>query len=182
MQTINIIPNQSGYFMYSLTDFNGVIQYVGYDTFKGVMALEKLSGHLTPVSYRLSFTGPYERQIDASNAASDYIRQHCQQTPPLNLAATSKRGQQVQCDQTGIVYRNALDCAQQLAIGQGTLSNHLRRKPGHKSIRGMTFSYVKPGINKPAYDMHELINLMGTTDRTPEQEARHDQLRALAGF
>ena len=62
--------------------------------------------------------------------------------PDLNKTLKYNRFGAVVCNQTGVIYRNASTAAQSLGLDQSRLSGHLQRRRGHKTIKGLTFSYA----------------------------------------
>lgn len=48
----------------------------------------------------------------------------------------------IRCIETGQTWRNAQECAAALGITKSSLSNHLNRKPYHKTCKGLTFKRI----------------------------------------
>jgi hypothetical protein len=91
-------------------------------------------------------------EVDAYNGRARIIKQeYGEGTPPLNLTSRWNRYQNVRHIETGHIYRNATEACKALGIPQPRLSLHLAKRPGHKTIKGMTFEYVNyntQGLNK----------------------------------
>lgn len=48
----------------------------------------------------------------------------------------------IRCIETGEVFENSSKACEQYSIPPGNMSNHLNRKPGHKTLKGLTFERV----------------------------------------
>lgn len=103
-------------------------------------------------NYYLAITSYQPDKVTAYNVVSAWMKLHGM--PALNLTQWVNRRNPVQCVQTGVVYNSASDAAKALGINQSQLSQHLRRNPGYKTIRGMTFINVSSAAHvrggKPA--------------------------------
>lgn len=88
--------------------------------------------------YIFNIAGIYNTKYEAQNAFSAYLRQYGM--PSLNKTVRYNRYSQVQCNETGKIWRNATECAKEMGINGGQLSQHLRRNPGYRTISGLTFS------------------------------------------
>jgi len=137
------------YAIYMCKDAEGVIQYIGVtplselltldDAFcnneftnmfgKPLTALEIVCEHLTP-----SENEAYQTQRLLISQHNPYCNRHGYYQ--------AKRNQFVRCDQTGETFRNATEAAKHHNLTPSALSNHLKRKPGHKTVKGRTYSYT----------------------------------------
>lgn len=48
----------------------------------------------------------------------------------------------IRCEETGVIFRSQAEAARATFTDPGRMSQHLKRTPGHKKIRGMTFTRV----------------------------------------
>jgi hypothetical protein len=87
------------------------------------------------------------QEIARANLREYLIRQPW---PPLNKTSHINHYCRIRCEQTGQEFRNAAEAAKLLGINAAQLSQHLRRMPGYKSIKGMTFSTVGYVTNEKA--------------------------------
>jgi len=49
----------------------------------------------------------------------------------------------VLCNQTGEIFSNAFTAANHHNLTYSALHNHLKRKRGHKTVKGRTYNYIK---------------------------------------
>lgn len=90
--------------------------------------------------YTIRLWGTYRTSKEAQRAVGDWIKTHGM--PGLNKTVRFNRFTQVQCDQTGHIYKNAAECANQLGINKGQLCQHLRGNPNYKTVKSMTFRNI----------------------------------------
>lgn len=90
------------------------------------------------VSVDIIYTCQFEYM--AHNWRASYMREpgNSPICNPLQVKAI-KRG--IRCKETGIVYVNNKEAAAANGITQGALSNHLNRRAGYESVRGLTFEH-----------------------------------------
>jgi hypothetical protein len=66
--------------------------------------------------------------------------------PPFNARRKLSRYRvRVKCNETGVVYPTSTEACRALGINSSRMSNHLMRRPGFRTIYGLTFDYYKPG-------------------------------------
>jgi hypothetical protein len=90
--------------------------------------------------YLLDVVSLHKHRLEASNALSAWIKAHG--WPPLNLTQHVNRHNPVKCEQTGQTFRNAAEACSMLGINRSQMSQHLRKTPGYKTIKGLTFTNV----------------------------------------
>ena len=90
--------------------------------------------------YYFQIAGVYPDQRHAQAALGEYLRKN--PWPEFNKTVRWNRRTRVKCNETGQTWRNGAECASQLGINRAQLSQHLRRNPGYKTIRGLTFSNI----------------------------------------
>lgn len=138
--------NDTRLYMFSVLQGMEVL-YTGYDTLQNVVTLEKLKV-LTMIDqtadYRIVINGPYSDWVKAENAVQEQVRIDGRM-PPYNRILSNLKTQRVRCIETGVIYRNASECANSTGVASGNLSKHLRRQPGYKRLKGFTFEYVLAG-------------------------------------
>lgn len=91
-------------------------------------------------NYWLQVISYHPNKLAALNAQGAWMKEHG--TPIMNKTQHINRRNPVQCEQTGQIWQNARECATALGINQSQLSQHLRRNPGYKSVKGLTFINV----------------------------------------
>lgn len=150
------IPSTNNLYTYSVHDVDsGRCLYVGYDRLAQVMNLAKLKGNPAfdvNAIYRTVIYSQHPTNLEAYMAVTQLIRKvYGDGTPPLNMTTRENRFSPVMCEQTGVIYRNASEACASLDIAQPRLSAHLARKPGHRTIKGLTFKYAdyRDAVNKP---------------------------------
>jgi hypothetical protein len=82
----------------------------------------------------------YTNNRDASAASLAWLRSN--PWPELNKTMRWNRRTNVRCCETGQIFRNQRECATMLGLNQAQLSQHLRRNPGYKTIKGMTYENI----------------------------------------
>lgn len=75
--------------------------------------------------------------LEAWRAAVDHYR------PPCNDQAVYLARQPIICNATGTVYPTVTAAAKAHSISKGALSNHLNKRAGYESVRGLTFRRAK---------------------------------------
>lgn len=143
---IKFIPSQTinSWCFYSLANEQGVAILVWYCKFANALAIQDaMSNHYfnrdEPVTLRIE--GIYNSRIEARKAVGKWM--HVRQfTPSLNRTIRASHYAPVKCMQTGQVFCNASEASRITGVNQSQLSQHLRRSPSHKTVRGLTFSYV----------------------------------------
>ena len=68
----------------------------------------------------------------------DSVHLPAEKTEPYHIKNASKK---IQCVESGQVFKSQRFACRWLGINQGQLSQHMNRKPGFKSIKGMTFIF-----------------------------------------
>lgn len=80
---------------------------------------------------------------DDEHGANNALKNELRVTyPSFNKTRSYCRSSAVECIETGERFRNQSDCAKAHDIPQGNLSNHLKQKPGYKSVKGRTYRRV----------------------------------------
>lgn len=135
------------YYIYSVHDALGRVVYVGHDFLQSIVNYDQLRRdpsfdvHQT---YSILIVGHSPTLAEARGKVIEYTRQLCgTHTPIFNMTAGLNRRRAVKCDQTGEVYQNAAAACKALRVPHSNLSQHLARRKGHRSIKGMTFSYTE---------------------------------------
>lgn len=98
--------------------------------------------------YQIEVTSVHNNAAEARIAASKLTTQL--NRPKLNQSMALTRHCPIQCVETGQQWDSATDCVKQQGIKGSALSNHLNNKPGHRTIRGLTYRRVP--LNRP--DLH----------------------------
>lgn len=151
---LKIAMNQADEFwaVYSLQDENNVV-FIGNCNFTDVLKMPDVRGipQFDPnKQYTLQVISVHHTAAEAKVAASKLTTQH--NRPVLNQSAAMKRHCAVKCVETGKIYYNATECANQNGIKQSALSNHLNNKPGYRTVKGNTYVRVvppKPDLTAP---------------------------------
>lgn len=108
-------------------------------------------------NYTLSIISYHNNWIECNNALKPLFAGISGGMPVLNRTQWINRRTPVKCDQTGQVWNSQRDCAEQLGLNQAQLSQHLRRNPSYKTVKGMTFTNVSAAklhaalVQYPAY-------------------------------
>lgn len=84
----------------------------------------------------------YKDQRQAINGMGEFFKLYGM--PELNKTVTYNRRTKVQCVETGVIYNSQYECAKLEGLNQAQLSQHLRRNPGYKTIKGHTYKNLLP--------------------------------------
>lgn len=136
--------------IYTLHDLNKKLIFVFTSKLSTVCSLrDVISNPAFDVNATYTFTIAqiYNTQTEAHNALYQYVQMFGM--PELNKTVRFNRFGKVRCNETGQIWRNQNDCAKTLGINQGQLSLHLRRSPGYKTIKGLTFTNVTQSAPQP---------------------------------
>lgn len=78
-----------------------------------------------------------KRLIDCQNAMTKVYRE---QRPICNVKGYRTSGRtMVTCNETGETFDSILQAARAKGLSQSQLTNHINNRPGHKSVKGLTF-------------------------------------------
>lgn len=145
---ISITPTDNNkYYVYIVKDQDGGILYINADKIINIVSFKQLlpdPRFNTSGIYDLDILTAHQQYFDALNTVNQLIKDLCpHRIPPFNLSQHYNRNANVICNTTGVIYRNASTACRALDIHSPRMSNHLRQKAGHKTIKGLTFSYIE---------------------------------------
>lgn len=137
--------NNNDYYLYTVKNDAGTILYAGVDKICDIVTFKTLLPNPLFVAseyYNIDIFKGHSKYFIAYNMISKLIHDLCgDKMPPLNITQHYNRHSNVICNDTGIIYRNASEACKALGIQSPRMSNHLSNKPGHKTIKGLTFRY-----------------------------------------
>lgn len=143
MLSLNGSMAANGWCIYTLHDQQGQLVFIWPSKIASVCSLRDVlsnPGFQHDQMHTLQIVATYATQREAQGAFHLWIRANGM--PALNKTVRWSRRSRVRCEQTGQVWQSAAKCASELGINQSQLSQHLRRNPSFKSIKGMTFSNI----------------------------------------
>lgn len=145
---INMISTLAGignsYAIYLNKTMDGVVQYIGVTKLIDLFRLEDARCNSKWLNY---FEGGIEIEVvattDNMNEAYQEQRRLVSQYNPIcnregYYVPVNKQG--VFCNETGEQFDSAMLCAKAHNLTYSALVNHLNRKPGHKTVKGRTYS------------------------------------------
>lgn len=142
--TLNQI--ETWYFTYQIQTEKEIV-YVGFGHLNEIYSFRAVSALPTfdkKADYTVIIHAGYQTRFDAVNAMNAIIREVCKgNLPRLNLETFTNKGRPIICNETGVKYPNAFKACEALNIHPPRMSAHLHRRKGHKSIHGLTFSYLR---------------------------------------
>jgi len=123
------------------------IMFAGYGPFRNLLdATDARKNtawreHIAPQqSVILRVHGRFEFAHEAANDVSRLVREH---KPFCNMhGVRNSKGGPIRCVTEDKSFENATECAKFYAISNSTLSNHLNKRPGYVTIRGLTFERI----------------------------------------
>lgn len=135
------LKNETLFSTYTLS-INNQVQYVGYCRFVDILRLPDIISHPEfdrAQRYTLQVHFLDENKYKCHNYATEILRA-LPYKPIYNRVLFKQYNSNVICDQTGEVWESATACARATGIPSSRLSCHLNRRPGHKTIKGLTYS------------------------------------------
>lgn len=135
------------YAIYTHSDANGVIQYVGVTPLSELFTLQDaqcnsvwhdvFSKPLTTLEMRVVALTPSEKEAYVEQRRLIAIHNpHCNRK---GYWIDPKR-QGVTCNETGETWETVKDAAAAHGLTYSALHAHLNRKPGHRTVKGRTYS------------------------------------------
>lgn len=122
-------------------------------TLQDVIRLPKLNrviGFEPDKEYEVVVFGQYEKSTEARNALYAIAGT---QTPKYNIGAGRKE-KIIVCNETGEEFRNAAELIKAKGLNPNSVYPHLRGDSGHKTVRGLTYSYKESvGAAQKVIDM-----------------------------
>jgi len=142
--TLKPSDNNSRYVYIVKNDKNEIL-YISSDKLTSIVAMTAISpnpqfniNHY----YNIEILTAHENYHDALLTSNKLTKELCgERIPPFNISQNYSKFSNVQYIQTGVVYRNANEACKSLGIQAPRMCNHLQKKPGHKTIKGLTFRY-----------------------------------------
>lgn len=134
---------QDSWCVYYLHDDNQKIIFVFYSKLANSMSISALlSNPAFNVNqlYNFQIYNTYQTSREAQNGLGEFLKLYGM--PELNKTIKWNRMTRIECIETGKIFKNQYECAKLQAINQSQLSQHLRRNPGYKSIKGMTYRNI----------------------------------------
>lgn len=137
------------YAVYMCKDISNVVQYVGIAPLSDLLTLEdafcnseftEIFGQPnTPIE--LICEHITEDEKEAREQQRILITMH---NPHCNRKGyyIHTKNQYVKCNETGETFRNTVEATKHHGVTYSALYNHLKRKPGHKTVKGRTYSYT----------------------------------------
>lgn len=143
-QTINItctIADLNAFWVFNVYDGDDRLLYTGCERIRTIPTLRELKRHALrnvtdDTEVRIELITPVATEQEGLDLV-DTLRAI---NMPLYGKPTPR--QQVQCEQTGAVYANARQAALANGVNYSYIHQHLKRRPGFNSCKGLRFSYV----------------------------------------
>ncbi len=148
---VTITGLQQSWALYEIWDAaSGKLLYIGCNRLSDITAAPDARtspdwpGNSHPISIAIKYIGT---RVDVLNARGDAIRQ-LPATPPCNVRSRRFTSRVVICNETGETFRTQAEAARATGCSQSNIAQHLRGKPGFRSVKGRTFRYAhKESIN-----------------------------------
>lgn len=123
------------------------VLYVGFGKLRDIFEFKKLLSLPSfdqTKNYTVIIHRGYPTRFEAANNSMRLVREIGQGVLPLfNKELGFNRGKAIICNETGVVYPSAYEACKLLKIHPPRMSNHLQGLKGHRTIHGLTFSYVR---------------------------------------
>lgn len=135
------------YAIYTVRDISNVVQYIGVSPLSELFTLSdaNCNSEFIELFGKQATTVDIEVEALTSSEREAYIEQrrliaihrpHCN-TRGIYVAVTRQR---VMCNETGETWPTASAAAKDHGLSQSALHHHLNRRPGHKTVKGRTYS------------------------------------------
>lgn len=135
----------SGYFTYQIQTDTEIV-YIGFGHLNEIYSFQNVMCYPSfdkSADYTVIIHDAYKTRYEAVNAVNVLINEICKgRLPRLNMETYANKGRAIICNETGIIYPNAYEACKMLHIQPPRLCNHLKRRKGHKTIHGLTFTYA----------------------------------------
>ena len=142
----NLAQMTASYYTYQIQTDKEVV-YIGFGHLSEIYSFQQVMGYPgfdKNENYTVIIHNVYPTRFEAVNAMNALINKVCKgRMPKLNMETYSNKGCPVKCNETGAVYPNAYKACEMLHIPPPRMCNHLKGRKGHKTIHGLTYSYVK---------------------------------------
>jgi len=147
--TGNPVEYRNAWCVYMCSDANRIVQYIGVCQLRELLTLEDaycnskfadVFGHPeAPMTLECVFMTLIENE--ARNQQRRLVGEH---KPFCNYHGyfQALKNQFVKCNETGETFRNIRQAALAKGLDYGAIHRHLSGKPGHRQIKGFTFSYT----------------------------------------
>lgn len=134
----------SNYFVFGIVrEEDNAVVYIGYSLLRNFFTFRTLINNPIWREYigerkftiilLSNHTAEQNARIEMRNAIGQY-------KPIINMDKRFYLNQgRVTCNETGTIYRNASEACLALGLPTSAMSNHLNGKPGHRTIKGLTF-------------------------------------------
>lgn len=142
--------------IYTLKDADGAIRFVGVTRLSHLFEFEDARNNsewanvfgkpLATIDINVTALTTNEREAYAEQRRLITMYQpHCN----LKGFYQAAKYQSVICNETQEVFPNAAQCAKAHQIDASALGNHLKQRPGFKTVKGRTYSYHVRKTNRP---------------------------------
>jgi len=90
----------------------------------------------------------HENEFEAVKARGALIRET--HMPKCNVEGTyvTSTVRKIRCMETGAIYRNQTELADAVDVAQSRVSNHMNKRKGFRTIRGLSYEYFYPDTMK----------------------------------
>lgn len=143
---LHLVPKENDFFyLYTVKRETGGVLFVGCDKIINIALFKQLitiPQFEKDKAYIIDIYTPHRKYYEGMNAVSSFINTFCASTPYFNTIQCLTRTLPVQCVETGVIYDSANEACKALGIHNPRMSNHLNKRPGHKTIKGLSFVYV----------------------------------------
>lgn len=138
-------PMQQSYVVYQVYNHHQILVFVWYCKFTDILELKecrKNPAFERDQIHTIQIVSWY-RTVREANIAYLQIVKTWKDWPILNYTNhINNHKNRIRCNQTGEIFHTHAEACRRHNLNASQLSQHLRRNPGFKSIKGMTFEYA----------------------------------------
>lgn len=139
-----IKPSQSAQY-HTFCIMNDEYQPVFYDVdvwpkvFDSVQSLINLPSLKRDRKYYFMMTGSFEKEYKAINHLGQLFKSRSLPVLKREYIAQKQLGGLIKCVETGQIFRSQAEACRILGVHSGQMACHIARKPGFKTVKGLTF-------------------------------------------
>lgn len=134
--------------VFGVFDMSDKLMYVGVGRMTDIVnftELVKNPAFIPTEPWSVKVFSSHITEIEARNSTYKVIAvlSPNKEVPEFNKHSYRNRYRShVICNETGTIYKTASEASHMIGVSSGRMSNHLSRKPGYKTIKGLTYTYT----------------------------------------
>lgn len=138
--------------VYAVYDNNKLV-FMWYDRLSDIIAMKSISkteGYDINKPYTFVLLSAHKNRIEAENSLIVWLNKSELEgkTPEYNTHFRNyNNNQRIVCLQTGDIFNTAAEACKLLGLSTSAMCNHLARRVGFRSVKGLIFEYIDAPFN-----------------------------------